>query len=511
MQGVESNAATQPRNRWLHPDDPMAGVTTDGPFRTLTIDGRAGVNATSLHSRLWFDAPAINAPRGTLTLWLLSLEDIDTQSSLGHINRFQPDYQVTPILTDHEQVREFKEATFAATFVNTWYPQCFVKRHRGGVYPEAYQPTKSCFVGLGHWSMRRMTWYHFAYTWDHDTSDYRVYLNGVLAATSPQYDKPLRYEQANPTLYAGHPRLVLSDIRLDDTVCSGAELRQRIEADATPINPQEQQAIERVYAGVGVPKLEWQTPDDWDTVLDLPLNTPDTLDHFYVQGVTDQATVTDEGLRVRTPFEAPPKPDDWDDQHDEPFCRHHMYLWLERFFEGDIHLSFEFLSRSDRGLGLLVAQASGMHREDFMADHPRRTSGTMRTIYGENVRNYHWEYYRHMGDTRHDVASSALLKQPWQWPLAYQCLDRTFALEQWHQLDFIHVGDRLIGAIDRIVMFDVIDNPRVTCGPVYQCGRFALRAMWKTDLTYRNLRVRLARPIRGQALINPRKRTSPHT
>jgi hypothetical protein len=70
-----------------------------------------------------------------------------------------------------------------------------------------------------------------------------------------------------------------------------------------------------------------------------------------------------------------------------------------------------------------------MHREDFMADYPRRRTGSMRMVFGENVRNYHWEYYRHMNDTRHDMASSGLIKQPWQWPLAYQCLDRTLALD----------------------------------------------------------------------------------
>ena len=83
-----------------------------------------------------------------------------------------------------------------------------------------------------------------------------------------------------------------------------------------------------------------------------------------------------------------------------------------------------------------------------MADHPRRTSGTMRTIYGENVRNYHWEYYRGTNDTRHDVASSALIKQPWQWPLAYQCFDHELALEQWHTLEFAHVGYCPLGGID---------------------------------------------------------------
>jgi hypothetical protein len=94
-----------------------------------------------------------------------------------------------------------------------------------------------------------------------------------------------------------------------------------------------------------------------------------------------------------------------------------------------------------------------------------------------------------MNDTRHDVASSALIKQPWQWPLAYQCFDHELALEHWHTLEFAHVGDRLLGGIDGKVVFDLEDNPHANAGPVYRCGRFGLRCMWKTDMTFRNLKV----------------------
>lgn len=86
---------------------------------------------------------------------------------------------------------------------------------------------------------------------------------------------------------------------------------------------------------------------------------------------------------------------------------------------------------------------------------------------------------------------SGLIKQPWQWPLAYRCLDDTLPLETWHRLEFIHVADRLIGALNGWVVFDVTDNGNVNCGPVYRCGRFGLRCMWRSDITYRNLRVAL--------------------
>ena len=481
--------------RWLSPESPYENVTCEGPFRELTLHGRTGVNATSIHSRLAFNAPAMNAARGTLSLWLLPLEELSTQANIGHIKQFQGDYQSVPVLSDHAEHRNVNAATFAMTFFTNWYPHFYVKRTQGGLYPNAYQPSGSAVVGLGHFPVQRETWYHLAYTWDHETSDYRVYINGVLAGTSIRHeaDMPLRHEPAGETLYAGHPRLVLSDVVIEDEPLQRDALRQRIERDPTATDPDVQRDLERIYEGVGVPRLDWQPPSDWQTVLELPLTGPDALDDFYVQSHDPaMAQPGDEGIRVRTRFTRTPKPDDWEQRSDEPFDADQIYLWLERFFEGDIHLRYEFKSRSDRGLCLLAAQASGMHGEDFMADHPRRTTGSMRMVFGENVRNYHWEYYRHMSDTRHDVASSGLIKQPWQWPLAYQCLDHTLALEQWHTLDYIHVGDRLIGALDGNVMFDVNDNPHANSGPVYRRGRFGLRCMWRSDITYRNLKIRMA-------------------
>jgi len=39
-----------------------------------------------------------------------------------------------------------------------------------------------------------------------------------------------------------------------------------------------------------------------------------------------------------------------------------------------------------------MIHASGKTREDFLADYPKRTNGTMNTVHAVDVRNYHWEY-----------------------------------------------------------------------------------------------------------------------
>lgn len=136
-----------------------------------------------------------------------------------------------------------------------------------------------------------------------------------------------------------------------------------------------------------------------------------------------------------------------------------------------------------------MLQANGMQREDFMADYPLRTTGSMGMVFGENVRNYHWEFFREMEDTRNDVASSALLKQPWQLPLAYYCLRERLALDEWHQVRFVQEGARLRGALDGELVFDVLDASFGLSGSYYTAGHIAIRCMIQTKNLYRNLKV----------------------
>ena len=77
------------------------------------------------------------------------------------------------------------------------------------------------------------------------------------------------------------------------------------------------------------------------------------------------------------------------------------------------------------------------------------------------------------GNNRRTGASSGLIKQPWPWPVACQCLDPTPPLDAWHTLKFIHVEDRLIGANNDDVMFDVHDNHDANCSAVDHRGHKA--------------------------------------
>jgi len=184
--------------------------------------------------------------------------------------------------------------------------------------------------------------------------------------------------------------------------------------------------------------------------------------------------ITPDGLLMETP--------------DKIDIESRVYLWSPKSFEGDIAVQFDFRPERATGLALLVVQASGMEREDFLTDHPRRTTGSMSTITSDRVRNYHWEFFRYVPEVRSDVQTQLLAKNPWMRPLGLSCLPR-LDLGKFHRLLFLQEGRRLRAVINNQVALDAQDDPYINLGPVFNCGRIGIRLMYQTRMTFRNLKV----------------------
>jgi len=166
-----------------------------------------------------------------------------------------------------------------------------------------------------------------------------------------------------------------------------------------------------------------------------------------------------------------------------------MYLWTREIFEGDLAVSFEFKLHAPGGLCLLMTQAAGMQGEDFLRDYPLRVNGSMATVCWEDVRNYHWEFYRDMVDVPNHLVSHACLKNPWFKPVSYQNENRHWECDRWYRLDYVQEGARLRGAIDGVTVMDATDDAFNNNGPILLNGRIALRCMMRIDMTFRNLTV----------------------
>lgn len=213
--------------------------------------------------------------------------------------------------------------------------------------------------------------------------------------------------------------------------------------------------------------------------MSIDFKKPSDLDSFYVQGNPVSVEVVPEGLQVET----------IDKLYTGRLLDSQVYVWTAKPFEGDLYVEYEFKVLRPGGLSLLMVQASGMNREDFMADYPLRKGGRMTTVYGEDVRNYHWEYYREMADMRNDNQNSALMKNPFLYPLSFSALTIPVDHSKWHKLQFLQRGNRLIGAINGVITVEATDDGFTNNGPVYNFGRIAIRCMLHSKMLYRNLRV----------------------
>jgi len=108
----------------------------------------------------------------------------------------------------------------------------------------------------------------------------------------------------------------------------------------------------------------------WTKQFDVDFQNPvEQIKEFYIQGHTASVKPTGhpEGLLIETPELRYGSDEAWNSQ---------VYIWSNKTFEGNVYVEFEWKAIKPNGLSLLMIHASGMGREDFMADYPKRTNGT---------------------------------------------------------------------------------------------------------------------------------------
>ncbi len=187
-----------------------------------------------------------------------------------------------------------------------------------------------------------------------------------------------------------------------------------------------------------------------------------------------------EGLLIQTPELRYGSQEAWNSQ---------VYIWSNRTFEGNIYVEFEWKALKPNGLSLLMIHASGMTREDFMADYPKKKNGTMNTVHAENVRNYHWEFYREMNDVRNDTGTAFSRKNPFAYRIGFGSSPAPFTVNQWHKAQIVQHGGKIRGAIDGKILLEIDDSSRTNSGCILNYGHLAIRCMVHSSLVFRNLKV----------------------
>ncbi len=448
------------------------------------MDGRTGVNARSTRARIALPGHTLNAPQGTLTMWVLALDDLAPSAQHPNHGKSNPHFAKHVLLTDREVVGDTDAAHFSLIYETYWHPVFYAKFAQGSHLENAWSSSRGAEALAGHFAFHRLHWYHVAVLWDRPASRFEIHANGVLVAAADATTPNLPTELCGSTLYIGSPALAVSEVSFFDRLLDAGELEARSGEDH---DPSITRGLDRTFRGVGLPRLEWEPTDAWNPRLQLTLTNEEDYQRFFVQGCNNCITVDSDGLRIATPgmaeFHAPAHPV----RPGVDMTR--MYLWTRETFEGDLALSIDFRINAPGGLCLLMTQAAGMQGEDFLEDYPLRVNGSMGSVCWEDIRNYHWEFYRQSVDVPNVCVSHGCLKNPWFKPVAFQLENREWEMDRWYTLRWVQEGGHIRGAIDDVVVIDAQDDPFSNNGPILLNGRIAIRCMMRTDMTFRNLTV----------------------
>lgn len=457
------------------------GLQIDGPHRFLSVAGLTGFQPTSLSTRASVKTDLHRGSQGTVDFWFSPLEDLTFFPSNQAASRVPFNF---PFLSDTFPGREIDPMRFGV-YLTSGYPAILAKFADGAIWSKL-DFGLAPFVYAEKALLRQGLWYHLALTWDRVARRLVIYLNGMMAGHNLQADN---FQDAAPVLYLGNPMMLLRDLRLQDHALSGEGIRSLYQQARPAENDLPDSDWRQMLSPAFLRPLDIERDASWTPVYECPFDRPGDLDGWVRQGPGEKflgdfrMEQTPEGLFIRTP-----------DALDKET---RMYLWSQRTFEGDQWIEFDFRLESPKGLALLSICASGMQREDFIADHGVPPTGSMSTIL-RDVRNYHWEFVRRVEAMRTDVETQYVAKNPFGHRLHYGCIPR-LEPHRWYRLRCLKAGPRLHGAIDGETVFDLEDDPFHNNGPVYNFGRIALRQMYHTALRYRNLVVYQRTPSRNAA------------
>ncbi len=461
-------------------------ASAEGPYRFREIRGKTGFQPTSLRTVFHLPTDAHLSERGTIFLSVSPLETLATAAPMHGFLSKDPNAQEYGLLSDAFPVNDPAASVFAWYWRSAWHPQMIAKFKSGPAAGAHADYAVTPYVFVEHLPLREGEWYLLALTWDKGASRLRLYVNGILCGTTSY---PFRAEVPKPGLYLGNTAMVFADLEIYETEFTPEEVEKKWKQSGAPINDAVQGELRALHTVQPKPKLNWIPDESWVLKYDESLCLPEHFQDWTQEGclangfALPRFEITPEGLLIETPSQID--------------VESRVYFWSPKSFEGDLAVELEFRPELNTGLALLILQASGMQREDILTDHPRRVTGSMNTIIGDRIRNYHWEFFRRAVDVRGDLGTQVLIKNPWYRPLGMSARP-AFVPGEWYRLFFLQEGARLRGAINGEWVFDVYDTALANHGPVFNCGRIGLRLMYQTRIRFRNLRVWSATRSGGQ-------------
>jgi hypothetical protein len=89
-----------------------AAIILYGPARVIELNGREGLNTTSIHSVLQIKAHNMKQKEGTVSMWVMSLEDLGRSNPKPMMDISNPNCNYYLLLSDCPNPQDFRAAKF---------------------------------------------------------------------------------------------------------------------------------------------------------------------------------------------------------------------------------------------------------------------------------------------------------------------------------------------------------------------------------------------------------------
>lgn len=448
-----------------------------GSHRFVEIAGRVGYQPLALETSLEIPSTQHLENEGTFVLWISPLESLGVSPPLAHVDALDPNWHNFGLLADTPRTNNIESTTFAWYWRADWHPQMIAKFKSGVAGNAAADFSVTPYVPVEHLPLHARHWYQLAFTYNKEQSRFRIYVNGILCGTTRF---PFLCDTPGQKLFLGNTAMVFADLEIFPSELSEGDVQSLYRRSGAVDNDVDDELLE-LFSERPRAAVDWSPSAEWTTRYSSSLTHRGDFDGWTQEGCLTpefrltQFDVTADGLLIETP--------------DVVDTESRVYFWSPESFDGDLAVEYEFRPESETGLALLIAQASGMQREDILDDQPPRTTGAMTTIIGDRIRNYHWEYYRKAVDVRGDLGTQVLVKNPWFKPLGMSTR-APLEVGTWHRLLFLQEGNRIRAGLDGEWVLDVTDDAFAHSGPVLNHGRVGLRLMYSTRMRFRDLTIR---------------------
>ena len=190
-------------------------LTIEGPYRFLTGLAITGINVSSLKTEASIETTALQADRGTLSIWMSPLEDLDKSPGAGLNTIF-------PLLSDYYPPSLTDSCGFSVYYEGSGYPR-LIARFTDGSFWEQMDYWCSSFVYAESLPLQKGQWYNIVVTWNRSAGTIIMYVNGELVGHN---FLAKNFKSARKKIFIGNPLMILSNLKIQSDILSSEKVKK---------------------------------------------------------------------------------------------------------------------------------------------------------------------------------------------------------------------------------------------------------------------------------------------